>query len=72
MTKEERDQIGDIVHELNNALGLVISYATLLSRDVADRPGALDDLAEIRNAGESAAQLVAQLSAVLRTGQGDE
>ena len=56
----------DLIHELNNALGLVINYAILLGEDLRDQPGFADDLSEIRTAGERAADLVRELSAVLR------
>ena len=65
-TDEDGRRIGDIVHELNNALGLVINYANLVSRDLHDRPDVADDLAEIRDAGRRAAELVKELTAVLR------
>ena len=58
--------MGEITHELNNALGLVINYANLVSRELEDRPDVADDLAEIRDAGRRAAELVRELSAVLR------
>lgn len=61
-------RIPAIIHELNNALGLVISYATLLSREFDDRPDVADDVAEIRSAGRLAADLVKELSAVLHQG----
>lgn len=56
----------EIIHELNNALGLVINYATLVAEDVKDHPALADDLNEIRNAGQRAADLVRELSAALR------
>lgn len=56
----------EIIHELNNALGLVINYAILLGEDLKDDPRAADDLGEIRAAGERAADLVRELSAVIR------
>ena len=58
----------EIIHELNNALGLVINYAILLGEDLRDQPGFADDLSEIRSAGERAADLVRELAAVLREG----
>ncbi len=65
-TDEDARRLRDITHELNNALGLVINYTTLVSRDLEDRPDVADDLAEIRDAGRRAAELVRELSAVLR------
>ena len=65
-TEEDERRLRDITHELNNALGLVINYTSLLSRDLEDRPDLADDLAEIGNAGRRAADLVREMSAVLR------
>ena len=65
-TDEDARRLRDITHELNNALGLVIYYANLVSRELEDRPDVADDLAEIRDAGRRAAELVRELSAVLR------
>ena len=65
-TDEDARRLRDITHELNNALGLVINYANLVSRELEDRPDVADDLAEIRDAGRRAAELVRELSAVLR------
>lgn len=62
----------ELIHELNNALGLVINYAILLGEDLRDQPGYADDLGEIRTAGERAAELVRELSAVLREGAADD
>ncbi len=66
MTDEDAHRVRVITHELNNALGLVINYASLVSRELQDRPDVADDLAEIRNAGRRAAELVKELAAVLR------
>jgi signal transduction histidine kinase len=60
----------ELIHELNNSLGLVINYATLMAEDLSDHPQLVDDLTEIRNAGQRAADLVRELSAVLREGDG--
>ena len=65
-TDDDDVRLRHITHELNNALGLVINYTTLVSRDLADRPDVADDLAEIRDAGRRAAELVKELTAVLR------
>lgn len=64
----DRERAAAIIHELNNALGLVINYATLVAEDVKDQPQVTADLAEIRNAGQRAADLVRELSAALREG----
>ena len=65
-TDDDALRLREITHELNNALGLVINYASLVSRELRDRPDVADDLAEIRDAGRRAADLVKELSAVLR------
>ena len=64
-TEEDAQRLRDITHELNNALGLVINYTSLVSRDLQDRPELADDLAEIGNAGRRAANLVRELSALV-------
>ena len=58
----------ELIHELNNALGLVINYAILLGEDLRDQPEFADDLSEIRAAGQRAADLVRELAALLRDG----
>ena len=45
-----------IAHDLNNLLGAILNYSTLLSRQITD-PLALADVAQIRNAAERAATL---------------
>lgn len=55
----------EIIHDLRNALGLVINYANLIANDLADRPDVLEDLMEIRTAGRRAAELVGELSTVI-------
>lgn len=62
---EERAKAGEIVHDLRNALGLIINYATLVSTDLEDRPEVAEDLAEIQAAGRRAAELVGELSALI-------
>ena len=64
--EEDAQRVREITHELNNSLGLVINYTNLVMRDLEDRPDVADDLAEIRDAGRRAAELVRELSAVLR------
>ncbi len=46
----------DFVHDLDNSLGVILNYATILSRSVID-PIASADVAEIRTAAEAAATL---------------
>lgn len=64
-TDELERRVRTITHDLNNALGLVINYSILVSRDLEDRPELAADLAEIRDAGRHAAELVKELSTVL-------
>lgn len=60
------DRVLEIIHELNNALGLVINYAVLLSRDLADRPEVVNDLTEIHSAGRRGTDLVRELSEIVQ------
>ena len=55
----------EIIHDLRNALGLVINYANLMASELADRPDVIEDLIEIRTAGRRAAELVGELSTVI-------
>lgn len=59
----------EIIHDLRNALGLIINYASLISTELADRPDVLEDLTEIRTAGRRAADLVGELSVVIGLGE---
>jgi signal transduction histidine kinase len=63
----DRVKAHEIIHDLRNALGLIINYANLVSSELADRPDVLDDLMEIRTAGRRAADLVGELSTVFST-----
>ncbi len=60
----------EIIHELRNALGLVINYAALVASDVRDQPAVLADIAEIASAGRRAAELVDQLAALIPSDPG--
>jgi signal transduction histidine kinase len=60
-----------IIHELNNALGVMVTYAMLVSEALDDRPEVAADLAEIRDAGTRAAGLVRELSDELRRSTGE-
>ena len=62
---QDRVKVYEIIHDLRNALGLVINYANLVATELADRPEVLDDLMEIRTAGRRAAELVGELSTVI-------
>ncbi len=72
--ENERAKAHEIIHDLRNALGLVINYANLMATELADRPDVLGDLMEIRTAGRNAAELVGELWAVIATiePRGDE
>lgn len=50
-------------HDLNNLLGVILNYVTLLERSAPDAM-ALDDLAQIRDAAERAAQVVVEVRAL--------
>ncbi len=52
----------ELIHDLRNALGLVINYSLLVTNELADRADVLDDMAEISAAGRRAADLVLELS----------
>jgi PAS domain S-box-containing protein len=56
---------GGVAHDFNNLLGVILNYATLLTRRVTD-PQALLDIAEISAASERAATLTRQLLAFAR------
>ena len=64
---DDRVKAHEIIHDLRNALGLVINYANLIANEMADRPDVLADLAEIGTAGRRAAELVGELSTVIST-----
>lgn len=61
----DRLKAHEIIHDLRNALGLVINYANLMATELADRPDVQEDLMEIRTAGRRAAELVGELSTVI-------
>ena len=61
----DRLKAHELVHDLRNALGVVLNYTTLLATELADRPDVLEDLMEIRTAGRHAADLVGELSRVI-------
>lgn len=65
--EDDRAKAHEIIHDLRNALGLVINYSNLIANELADRPDVLEDLMEIRTAGRRAAELVGELSTVIST-----
>ena len=62
---DDRTKARELIHDIRNALGLVINYTLLLGNDLADRTDVLDDLAEVGNAGRRAADLVGELAALI-------
>jgi hypothetical protein len=61
----DRLRAHEIIHDLRNALGLVLNYTSLVATELADRPDVLADLTEIQTAGSHAADLVGELSTVI-------
>lgn len=61
----DRVKAHEIIHDLRNALGVMINYANLTGAALADRPEVLEDLKEIESAGLRAADLVGELSKVI-------
>ena len=57
---------GGIAHDFNNLLTVINGYASLLENDLAENRQALENVKEVRNAGEKAAQLTRQLLAFSR------
>jgi light-regulated signal transduction histidine kinase (bacteriophytochrome) len=65
--EDQREQIGVIVHDLNNRLGVIVSYATLLEPQLPDA-GATADLADLKQAATEAVGLARQLADSLDNG----
>ncbi len=57
---------GGVAHDFNNLLVVILGYAQLLEEGLRAGQASLDDLAEIRKAGERARDLTRQLLAVGR------
>jgi PAS domain S-box-containing protein len=57
---------GGVAHDFNNLLVGILGYADLLEQGIRAGHPSLDDLAEIRKAGERARDLTSQLLAVAR------
>ena len=62
--EDERERIGVLIHDLNNRMGVIVSYASLLEPQLADA-GASADLAEIKVAANEAVGLARELAAVI-------
>ena len=52
---------GGVAHDFNNLLSVIEGYADYVEGEVADRPGAVAGIAEIRRAADRAASLTRQL-----------
>ncbi|HWZ90475.1 MAG TPA: GAF domain-containing protein, partial [Polyangiaceae bacterium] len=57
---------GGIAHDFNNILSVILSYSTILLRELEPGTAASDDVQEIHAAGERAARLTRQLLAFSR------
>ncbi|HXQ28876.1 MAG TPA: PAS domain S-box protein [Gemmatimonadales bacterium] len=57
---------GGVAHDFNNILTAIISYSDLLREDLSPGHPALEEVAEIRKAGDRAAALTRQLLALSR------
>ena len=57
---------GGVAHDFNNLLVAILSYAEFLEEGIRAGNPSLEDLSEIRNAGERARELTRQLLAVAR------
>jgi signal transduction histidine kinase len=68
--EEDRARAREIIHDLRNALGLVINYSILMTKELTDRTDVLEDLAEIGTAGRRAADLVGELALLIVPGEG--
>ena len=57
---------GGVAHDFNNMLGAIVGYAELLRPQLADRPGALADIAEILKASQRGRELIERILAFSR------
>lgn len=62
---DDRAKASEIIHDLRNALGLIINYTALVATELEDRPDVAEDVSEIRSAGRRAVELVGELSALI-------
>ncbi|MFN8647678.1 MAG: two-component regulator propeller domain-containing protein [Gemmatimonadales bacterium] len=60
---------GGVAHEINNSMVGVLGYAELAEQQIAGHPEALDDLRQIRLAGERVARITRQLLSFARAQQ---
>jgi signal transduction histidine kinase/CheY-like chemotaxis protein len=52
---------GGVAHEVNNSMASLLAFAQLATRSARDRPDILEDLAEMRRAGQRVAGVMRQL-----------
>lgn len=64
---DDRAKASELIHDLRNALGLIINYTALVATELEDRPEVAEDVAEIRAAGRRAVELAGELSALIAT-----
>jgi signal transduction histidine kinase len=60
-----RAQVAAATHDLSNALGAVLNYATFLAEDLAGTDAVLDYLPHLESAAQRALDLVSGLAAAL-------
>jgi signal transduction histidine kinase len=60
-----RAQVAAATHDLSNAIGAVLNYATFLDEDLAGTPAATDYLPHLQHAAQRALDLVSGLAAAL-------
>ncbi|MER7004483.1 hypothetical protein ABT297_15745 [Dactylosporangium sp. NPDC000555] len=60
-----RATVAATTHDLSNALGAVLNYATFLAEDLAGDGAAVEYLPHLRSAAQRALDLVAVLAAAL-------
>jgi hypothetical protein len=62
--EDEAERIGVLIHDINNRMGVIVSYTSLLEPQLTDA-GASADLAEIKVAATEAVGLARELAAVI-------
>ncbi len=61
----QRDELIEIVHDFNNAIGIIVNYAQFAAEGVSADSSVAADLAEVRKAAERAAEINRRLAALL-------